>query len=311
MGTRKNGAVVWLGLVSIILSGCTSIGDETSERSVGARSDDTATPYLYIVMETTSDWTDFLLDDDDEFREGMITFYTDGCHGHFEERLIGLDQSIKAATNGNCVAVEAIVRIESRRNAPLRFGIMRGHLGETTVYLYEVIDYVAEPIGMYRWDGIDESDERNVAWFSVDWNTLPERHGVDGLSYPASTFDQLTNEWINALKERNTEEMISIHWPDATSVFVWPDKNEYEIHNTLENIREEFAGEPTVDYSLITYSPPLRIATFWDTTPKYVLFGSYDGRPSGCDSFWFEERDGEWRIKTHAWKIGVDVPPSP
>ncbi|MFP4210110.1 MAG: hypothetical protein ACLFR8_02615 [Alkalispirochaeta sp.] len=297
-------------LVLVTLSGCVSV-DSTSSENGDTPGTEPTSESLYIVMETTSDWTDFLFDEEVEMDEGMITYYSEDSEGHLDDALLSLSQSLKSATNGNNVSVEAIVRFSTTTPDVLNFGIRRGHLGRTIVHLYEVIDSVAEPIGMYQWAGIDETDEQNAYWFTVDRTSLPVRHGRGGLPYSTTPLDQLTDQWDTALRRRDADEMVSLFWPDATETFVWPERREYIVNNAHQSIRADFAEEPdpSVDFSLISYTPPLYFPQVQDSQPRYILFGSYDGNPSGCDVFWFDERGGDWKIAHHAWKLGVEIPP--
>ena len=305
--TRYSVIIVTIGLV-VVLIGCASV-EGSPNGGTASRSEEVEPVWLYVVMETTSDWTDFAMPENFEIRSGLITDYSEAAQPDLDRLSLALRQPIEAAERGESVTVEASLTVGLPNDGIFEFGIMRGHLGATTVRLYEIVDYVAEPIGEYRWDGINETDESNVLWFMVDWTTLPPRAGIQALPYPTSILDDITEDWVAAIRARDEDTLLELHSPESVSIFASLGNDDYLVENSRESLRAEFAEEPMpgVDYSLISYTPPICFPTRWESAPRYLIISSYDGHPAGSDMFRFREVDGEWKIVHHVWKLGYEI----
>lgn len=305
---RYAAAIVAVGL-GVILSGCASVEGSPSGGTAG-RSEEAEPVWVYVVMETTSDWTCFAMPEYFEIQSGLITSYSEAARPHLARDGLALDQPIEAAQRGEAVTVEAGLNVDLPNDGIFEFGIRRGHLGATTVRLYEIVDYVAEPIGEYRWDGIDETDESNIMWFRIDWTTLPQRAGITALPYPTSTLDAITEQWVTALRACDGDALVRLFAPESVSVSAFLGNDEYVVENSQDSFGAEGSEPiPGIDYSLITYTPPIRFAPRWEPLPQYLIIGSYDGHPGGSDMFRFREVDGEWKIVHHVWKPGYEILP--
>lgn len=305
--TRYSMIIVAIGLV-VVLVGCASVEGSTNGGDA-SRSEELEPVWLYVVMETTSDWTDFVMPENVEILSGLITDYSEAAQPDLDRVSLALSQPIEAAERREAVTVEASLTVGLPTDGIFEFGIMRGHLGATTVLLYEIVDYVAEPIGEYRWDGINETDESNAMWSIIDWTILPQRAGIQALPYPTSILDDITEDWVAAVRARDEATLLELHSPESVSIFAFLGNDEYLVENSRESLRAEFAEDPIpgIDYSLITYTPPICFPTRWESTPRYLIIGSYDGHPGGSDMFRFGEVDGEWKIVHHVWKLGYEL----
>jgi len=298
-----------LSLILIVLTGCATTGPTGSvDTELAVPAVPVETVRLYVSLSTTSDWSDLVFPPGAEITRGMITGYSQGARPGLNPEVFGLNQEITDAEAGVRVSAEAIIRVPVDQTGELRFGIARGHIGETVVQLFGLSSQNAQHYGSFSWAGIDEDSAENIAWFAVDLTELPGPPDVEDFSYPAEILDEIFEAWIPSV-EQITPETYDLYWPDAVHTVSIPNQF-YESRNAVEALiaDEESGPDPDYDYSLITFSPPVRFPAAGAENPKYVTFGTYGQDLGWVDLFWFEERGGEWRIVEQILKIGVEIP---
>ncbi|HKK48844.1 MAG TPA: hypothetical protein VJ932_07080, partial [Alkalispirochaeta sp.] len=125
--TRYSVIIVTIGLV-VVLIGCASV-EGSPNGGTASRSEEVEPVWLYVVMETTSDWTDFAMPENFEIRSGLITDYSEAAQPDLDRLSLALRQPIEAAERGESVTVEASLTVGLPNDGIFEFGIMRGHLG--------------------------------------------------------------------------------------------------------------------------------------------------------------------------------------
>lgn len=264
---------------------------------------------LYVEIETSSDWSGIVLPDSEKIAAGMVTYFAENGEADLNPHGIAVRQPIEDAEAGVMTDAEALVHMELSDGGEVQFGIERGHIGATTVRMWQVVADVATPLGQWTWDGIDEGSDRNVKWFTIDVPAPKDQMGREDLDYPVARLDEILQNWIVGITEF-AYETYRLYWPDAEQIFIFPGRD-YVVENAAETLREEYeAGpNPDTDYSLISYTPAIRFPKNEQGQVTYVNVGSYDNVPGYANVFRFEERDGQWLIAEQVLKIGVDLYP--
>jgi hypothetical protein len=285
--------------LSLAIAVTFAIGLATTPRAAGAE-----TARLYVEMTTTSDHTFLSVTAASGILFGTTAWHTTDAEAFVDDAGVGLVQPIDRAEAGTASRTEALLEVQRPRTGLVEFELSRGHLGSTTVRIFENVYDEAQLLGSFTWDGINDSPENSTA-FAV--RLVPTNRGLAPLGYATDPLEAIVDEWVRAILDFDVSA-IPLYWPEASHTTIVPGAV-HETHNAHDVLREEeLAGPaPGVDYRLIAFSEPLRFPALDGGDPKFVCVSTYDDVPSGVDSFWFEERDGAWAIARHAWKLGIDV----
>ncbi len=266
---------------------------------------------VYVEMETSSDWTELIFTGETELLRGMVTNYSETAFTGIEDSRLCLNQTLEAAEEGKSVSMEAIVKLEVPSGSGFDFEIARGHIGTTAVRFYQADSLIASYIGEYEWGGINDEVEENTRSFSVRSSDYPEPTTADELNYPHDELNAIVENWADGITEFSFPTY-TLYWSDALHIYAEPDEDVYEVTNAVESLKEEYEAGPVegFDYDALEYTPPLHIPqedSSDSTTPKLVVFGMYHGETISADTLWFEERQDEWKIFRHMWKIGYEL----
>ncbi|HKK65865.1 MAG TPA: hypothetical protein VJ967_08415 [Clostridia bacterium] len=263
---------------------------------------------LYLEMDTSSDWTELIFTEEANLLKGIVTNYSETARTGIGETRLSLHQEIENAEAGDTVSMEAIVRLEVPSGSGFDFKIARGHIGKTTVRFYQSDSLIASCIGEYEWEGMNEDVEENTRSFSVRPSDYPEPTTADQLNYPYDELNAILENWAEGITEFSFPTH-TLYWPDALHIYAEPDEEIYEVTNAVERLREEYETGPVegFDYEALGFTPPLHIPQEDSTQAKLIGCGMYYGEITSTDTLWFEERQGEWKIIRHMWKIGYEL----